>query len=121
MLLLYPLMGQALSQVYKKRFAAADTILMHPSTWWWIASSLDGQSRPLVIPAGGAGLNTVAVLNPMAAEGIAGSIAGVPVVVDANVPNNLGRAPTRPRWSWAGSTTRGCTSRRSGSVPTQRS
>jgi hypothetical protein len=63
---------------------------MHPSHWWWIASSLDGQSRPLVIPEGGSGFNTVAVFDPLAAEGIAGSVAGVPVIVDANIPTNMG-------------------------------
>jgi HK97 family phage major capsid protein len=88
--LLYAPLGQAASQVAKLRFLTADTILMHPSHWWWIASALDTQNRPLVEPEGGVGVNTVAVLDPFAAQGVAGSIAGIPVVVDANVPTNLG-------------------------------
>lgn len=88
--LLYGPLGQAAAQVAKQRFLGADTILMHPSHWWWIASALDTQNRPLVEPEGGVGVNTVAVLDPFAAQGMAGSIAGIPVVVDANVPTNLG-------------------------------
>jgi Phage capsid family len=88
--LLYPFIGQGVSQVEKQRFASVDTIVMHPSHWNWIASSLDGQNRPLVVPDAGFALNTVATINTNAAEGVAGSIFGIPVVLDANVPTNLG-------------------------------
>jgi len=88
--LLYTPLAQAAAQVAKLRYKSADTIAMHPSHWWWIASALDSQNRPLVEPKGGDGINTVAVYDPMAAEGVAGSIAGIPVIVDANIPTNLG-------------------------------
>jgi HK97 family phage major capsid protein len=88
--LLYTPLAQGASQVARLRFRNADTIAMHPMHWWWIAASLDTQNRPLVEPQGGSAMNTIAVLDPNAAEGLAGSIAGLPVYVDANIPTNLG-------------------------------
>lgn len=59
--LLYTPLTQALSQVAKARFKAADTIVMHPSRWYWIVAALDTQNRPLVTPEAGNGVNTVAI------------------------------------------------------------
>jgi HK97 family phage major capsid protein len=87
---LYAPLTQALSQVAKARFQPVDTIVMHPSRWYWIVAALDTQNRPLVTPEGANGANTIAVLDATAVEGVAGSLAGVPIVVDANMPINGG-------------------------------
>jgi hypothetical protein len=65
---------------------------MTPQRWWWIVATLDTQNRPLVLPqAGGASaVNAIAVDDPAAAEGRAGSIGGIPVYVDANIPSTGG-------------------------------
>jgi HK97 family phage major capsid protein len=63
---------------------------MHTSTWYWLVAALDTQNRPLVLPDGGPAINAIAVLDPTAAEGLAGSIFGLPVIVDANIPINQG-------------------------------
>jgi HK97 family phage major capsid protein len=95
--LLYTPLTQGLSQVAKSRFQPADTIVMHPSRWYWIVAALDTQNRPLVTPEGGSGANTIAVLDAEAVEGVAGSIAGVPIVVDANLPTNVGAGTNQDR------------------------
>jgi HK97 family phage major capsid protein len=71
-------------------FRAPDAIVMHSRRWYWLASSLDGQNRPLVTPEGTSSVTVVATADATAAEGLVGSIAGIPVFVDANLPVNIG-------------------------------
>lgn len=84
----------------KGAFAPADFAVMHPSTWNWFLSGLDSQLRPLAFGLGGMqpGFNGVAQAD-LIAQGVVGfTNFGLPVVVDANVPVNLGggtnQAPT---------------------------
>lgn len=95
--LLYVPLTQGMSQVAKLRFAPADTILMHPSRWYWIVAALDTQNRPLVTPETGGGLNSIAVYDAAAAEGVVGAIAGVPIVIDANMPTGFGAGTNQDR------------------------
>jgi len=57
---------------------------MHPVRWAWILEALDGQQRPQ-ITTGGTAVNTPAVTTEPTAEGAAGTVAGLPVYLDANI------------------------------------
>ena len=64
---------------------------MHPSTWYWLMASVDGSTRPLVVPTAAGPFNANGVVTkPAAADGLAGTIHGVPVYLDATMPTNLG-------------------------------
>jgi hypothetical protein len=68
---------------------------MHPRRWHWLLSKSDSTGRPFVVPAGPA-------QNPVGTgitegSGIAGTLAGLPVIVDANVPTNLGASTDEDR------------------------
>jgi len=81
--------AKAISKVTTNRFKAAEAIVMHPSMWYWFASQVDGQSRPLVVPVTGASqaFNAAGtVTNPGAPAGLVGTIQGVPVFIDATLP-----------------------------------
>ena len=80
----------ALYKIYAQRFDAASVIVMHPQRWAGFLGYLDSQGRPLVVPNG-----TGQVFNAIgqffnAAQGVAGNLWGIPVVVDPNIPQNLG-------------------------------
>ncbi len=86
---LYAPIFQGKSAIEKGTFLGVDFIVMHTSTWNWYLSQLDTANRPLALSVSGAAFNAMAQFNPNA-QGVAGNIAGIPVVVDANVPVNLG-------------------------------
>ena len=94
---LYTPLTQALSLVARLRFLGADSIVMAPQRWWWIVAALDTQNRPLVTPEGADGMNSVAVYDPTATQGVAGSIAGVPIVVDPNQITGFGSGTNQDR------------------------
>lgn len=71
------------------RYLPANAIVMHPTRWGWVLEALDSQLRPLVVPNGPA-FNALAVQGEPAAQGYAGTLAGLPVYVDPNIPTNLG-------------------------------
>ena len=82
--------GQAASQIATNRLLAGDVIVMHPRRWFWLATSLDLQNRPLVVPDGAGGSNTLAQMTSTAGSGVVGRILGLDVVADPNLPTNLG-------------------------------
>lgn len=83
--------AQAISKVTTNRFRKADAIIMSPQMWYWFVSSVDNANRPLVVPAAAGPFNAGGVLTaPGAPAGLVGTIHGVPVYVDATMPNNLG-------------------------------
>ena len=86
----------ALGRVNASRFAAADLIVMHPRRWAWLCAQSDSSGRPLVEIRGYTGDNVVAA-GVAAGYGEVGSVAGVPVVTDANVPINLGASTNEDR------------------------
>lgn len=86
---LWPTFFQAASQIQKLAFVGVDFFLAHPSTWNWFLASLDSQNRPLALAQTGSAFNQMALFNSEA-QGIGGNINNIPVVVDANVPVNLG-------------------------------
>lgn len=87
--LLYVPVMQGKNGIEKGAFTGVNFSLWHPSTWNWFLSQLDTANRPLALSQTGAAFNNMAAFNSEA-QGLAGNIAGIPVVVDANVPVNLG-------------------------------
>ena len=80
--------AQALSTIAKSRFDGAEAFVMHPSIWYGLVGLSDTAGRPVVVPAASGPMNAVGVNNaPGAAEGPAGSILGVPVFLDAAIPD----------------------------------
>ena len=81
----------ALYKVYAQRFDAPSVILMHPARWAGFLGYLDSQGRPLVVPQanGYTAFNNTGVFENQA-QGVAGNLWGIPVVVDPNIPQNLG-------------------------------
>jgi len=88
----YSKLADAIQRVNSLRFAPANLILMHPRRWAWFCAALDSSNRPLVVPQPGS-----QVFNSIGSGSVAGygngpvgNILGLPVIVDANVPTNLG-------------------------------
>lgn len=79
-----------ISAMAGSRLLGPDAIVMHPRRWAWIMNALDTQTRPLVVPNGQA-FNPVGT-GGVAAQGPAGTLAGLPVYLDANIATNLGAA-----------------------------
>lgn len=79
-----------LSSFVTNRFQQPTHWLMHPRRWYWLLSLTDSQNRPLVVPVSVA-------YNPIASDsadttvqGMAGMFLGLPVIIDPNIPTNLG-------------------------------
>ncbi|MGH2692328.1 MAG: phage major capsid protein [Actinomycetota bacterium] len=95
---LYPKIADAVNRVHANRFMAATAIVMHPRRWNWIMAALDTTNRPLAVPNPAyGGFNPIAVQTQVVAEGIAGTLLGLPVYLDANVPTNLGAGTDEDR------------------------
>jgi HK97 family phage major capsid protein len=86
---LYPKFADAVQQVADDPFMGISAWLMHPRRWWWIAKELGSTFPFLQFPnapvqvageAGGSSYNNGGPRN----------ILGIPVVLDANIPTNLG-------------------------------
>lgn len=85
---LYGAIANGIQMVHSTRFAPADTIIMHPRRWMWIAAQSDLQNRPLVVPS--APINAMGVVGDIVAEGPAGTLLNLPVYLDPNIPTNAG-------------------------------
>lgn len=80
----------AVSTVATGIYQPPTAIIMYPSRWYWMLAALDSQNRPLVVPSDQAGINNLALMDTVGAENLVGRIAGVPVIIDASIPTNLG-------------------------------
>ena len=94
---LYPKMADGIQQIHTQRFMPPDHIFMHPRRWAWVLASVDSQSRPLAVPAAQAPQNVIAAVGDVASEGFVGSMHGLPVFVDPNIPVNLGAGTNEDR------------------------
>lgn len=79
----------ALNDVASNRYAPATVIVMHPRRYHWLLAASDTSGRPILTPYVGQAQNP-AGLGGTNYGVAAASLAGLPVVVDANVPTNLG-------------------------------
>lgn len=87
---LYLKVADAVQQVYTGRFDAPDRIIMHPRRWAALVGDSDSTGRPLVTPVAQAPQNVIALAGGPAAQGFVGSMQGLPVFVDPNIPTNGG-------------------------------
>lgn len=92
---LYPKVADAANQAANGRKLPATAIFMHSRRWYWHTAALDGQSRPLVVPL--AAQNPIASIEDVLAEGPVGVLQGLPVVMDQNIPTNLGGGTNEDR------------------------
>lgn len=86
----YRQIGAAISAVNTNRKLPPEVIVMTPARWWWLVSSLDAQGRPFPGFSNSAPANVGVLSNRLAPEGVVGSILGIPVIIDSNLPTNLG-------------------------------
>lgn len=80
----YSKVAGLLSGVAAARYRPVEVIIMSPRRWHWLLAAADTAGRPLVVPNPGVGFNVIGT-GGTAVDQIAGTIAGVPVLVDANV------------------------------------
>lgn len=93
---LYSKVADVLQQIASNRYLPADFIAMHPRRWGWLEAQVDGNGRPLVVPVAGA-FNPMGVDTNEAAQSFTGTLQGVPVLLDANIPTNLGSGTNEDR------------------------
>ena len=87
---LYPKLLDAIQKVQTTFFAGPNVIIMHPRRLAMILAAVDGQNRPLAVPAPYA-QNAVAVGNGAPQYGNSGyAIAGLPVYTDATISTAQG-------------------------------
>jgi HK97 family phage major capsid protein len=85
----YPKLLDAIQQINSNRFAGPDLIVMHPRRAAWLQAAV-ADSRPLVLPQVNVPQNAMGV-GPTSGYGSFGlQVAGIPVVVDANIKTNTG-------------------------------
>jgi HK97 family phage major capsid protein len=86
----FPKLADAVQKVNANRFAPATAILMHPRRWGFFTAGVDGNSRPLVLPAGNNPDNAVGVGDAAAYGNVVGNLLGLPVITDANITTTDG-------------------------------
>lgn len=86
----------AIAAIQSTRFLPANVIYMHPRRWSWLAAQLDGNGRPFISTSGNYGpFNAFGVQeqdgagNPTVPTPV-GTFAGLPVILDANLPTAYG-------------------------------
>lgn len=87
----------------------ANLVIMHPRRSAWLNSQVDAQNRPLVVPGGQAGFNSLGTIEqpgdhlgtdvgPANGPHIIGTVAGLPYVTSASVPTAVGTGPEDLAW-----------------------
>lgn len=88
---LYPKLLDAVQRIQTTFFGGPNVIIMHPRRLAWILAAVDSTNRPLAVPTVNGPMNAVAVGSGSVVYGNSGySIAGLPVITDANVITNNG-------------------------------
>ena len=94
---LYPKVADGIQLIHTNRFMPADTILMHPRRWAWFTAQVDTAGRPLVVPMANMPQNVLAAMGDVVSEGFVGTLQGLPVYIDPNIPINLGTGTNEDR------------------------
>ncbi|MFB9748252.1 phage major capsid protein, partial [Leifsonia shinshuensis] len=87
---IYAQIGKAVQTVQTSRFAAASAIIMHPRRWAWAAVQVDASNRAVILPDANGPLNASGIQVNGNAQGVVGKMFGLPVIVDPNIPINVG-------------------------------
>jgi HK97 family phage major capsid protein len=90
-----PKIADAIQQIATGIYAPATAVFMHPRRWAFFLAAQDSSNRPLISPV--APSNSPGTFGGNAAEGAVGSIQGLPVYTDANIPTNLGSGTNEDR------------------------
>ncbi|MFD4557603.1 phage major capsid protein [Streptomyces sp. NPDC058469] len=93
----YPKVADGIQQIHTGRFLPGDKIFMHPRRWAWFTAAVDTAGRPLVTPLANMPQNVLAQMGAVVSEGLVGSLQGLPVYVDPNIPINLGAGTNEDR------------------------
>lgn len=88
---LYPKILDGVQRIQTNFFGGPNFILMHPRRLAWILAALDNSNRPLALPTSNGAQNAFSVGDGSVVYGNSGyTIAGLPVITDANVITNNG-------------------------------
>lgn len=89
---------QSVSQIATNRKMPATATFVIPAIWYWGMSQLDSQNRPLILPNQNGPFNAMALQTGEDAEGPVGRLTvGTPVILDGNIPTNLGAGVNETR------------------------
>ncbi|MFF8406907.1 phage major capsid protein [Streptomyces sp. NPDC015684] len=91
---LYSKIADAVQRVHTQRYMAPTAIVMHPRRWAYLLAASDSTGRPLVVPNSGNPANAIGTLGVVGSQQVVGSMHGLPVVTDPNMPTNLGASTT---------------------------
>ena len=94
---MYLPMMQALSQSATKRKMMPSAVFLTPQRWFWMASQLDSQNRPFILPETNAPFNPLALQTGGDVEGPVGRVLNFPLLADGNIPQNLGAGTNEDR------------------------
>jgi len=96
--LLYPILGQALSQLTRNRKLADGLRIWFQGTrWWWLATQLDGSgSRPFIVPTAMGPFNAMGSGDAVS-QGPVGNILWTPTNVDLNITTTDGAGLNQDR------------------------
>lgn len=94
---LYPKVADAIAQASTARKRVPNVLLMAPRRWFWALAQVDSTGRPFVLPTAQGALNSLAAVRDQTFEGPAGTLLGLPVVLDPNMPINLGGGTNEDR------------------------
>lgn len=92
---LYSKLADAIRQIHEGIYMPATAVIMHPRRWAFILAGLDTTNRPLISPV--APQNPVGSFGGVVAQGLVGSVQGLPVYVDPNIPSTLGSGTNEDR------------------------
>ena len=85
---LYPKLADVIQQIQSGVFMGVSHFVVHPRRWWWIASQLSSTFPLLQFP--GTAPQVAGNLGDTSYESSGRNILGIPVVLDGNIPTNLG-------------------------------
>lgn len=97
---LYAKLADATQLIWTNAFVAPNLIVMHPRRWAAVLAAVDSSNRPLVVPSVD---DAIQIFNAFGAtgnkvpQGLVGTMQGLPVVIDPNVPTNLGAGTNEDR------------------------
>jgi len=84
--LLYPKLADAINQIQTNAFMNPTHWVMHPRRMAYLLAGIDGQNRPLLVPAANGAMNAMGTGAGAPQYGNSGyQLMGLPVIVDANV------------------------------------
>jgi HK97 family phage major capsid protein len=94
---LYSKVAGLINSVHTSRYLPPDAIIMHPRRWAFLLAASDTSNRPLVLPVAQPQFNSMAGGVEVASQGAVGSMQGIDVFVDPNIPTNQGASTGEDR------------------------